>query len=71
MLYGLQPGPLLFKDHPDFVWAVIASMYIGNVFLLLLNLPLLGMWAKLTTVPYAIMGPVILIICIVGAYTVI
>ncbi len=70
MIYGLQPGPLLFKDHPDFVWTIIASMYIGNILLLVLNLPLVGLWARLTTVPYAIMGPVILIICIVGAFTV-
>ena len=70
MLYGLQPGPLLFKDHPDFVWTVIASMYIGNFILLILNLPLVGLWAKMTTVPYGIMGPVILIISIVGAYSV-
>lgn len=70
MLYGLQPGPLLFKDHPDFVWTVIASMYIGNLILLVLNLPLVGLWAKMTTVPYGIMGPVILIISIVGAYSV-
>ncbi len=70
MIYGLQPGPLLFQKHPEFVWTVIASMYIGNVMLLILNLPLVGMWAKLTTIPYGIMGPVILVICIVGAYTV-
>jgi putative tricarboxylic transport membrane protein len=70
MIYGLQPGPLLFKENPDFVWTVIASMYIGNVILLLLNFPLVGMWAKIATVPYAIMGPVILIISIVGAYSV-
>ncbi len=70
MLYGLKPGPLLFKDHPDFVWTVIASMYIGNFILLVLNLPLVGLWAKMTTVPYGIMGPVILIISIVGAFSV-
>ena len=70
MLYGLQPGPLLFKDHPDFVWTVIASMYMGNFILLVLNLPLVGLWAKMTTVPYGIMGPVILIISIVGAFSV-
>jgi len=70
MIYGLQPGPMLFKEHPDFVWTVIASMYIGNVVLLVMNLPLVGMWAKLTAVPYGIMGPVILIFCIVGAYSV-
>jgi putative tricarboxylic transport membrane protein len=70
MLYGLQPGPMLFAEHADFVWTIIASMYIGNVILLVLNLPLVGMWAKLANVPYGILGPIILIICIVGAYTV-
>ena len=70
MIYGLQPGPLLFKDHPDFVWTVMASMYIGNVILLVLNLPLVGVWARLTTVPYGVMGPVILVICFLGAYTI-
>lgn len=70
MIYGLQPGPLLFTENPDFVWTVIASMYIGNVMLLLLNLPLVGLWAKIANVPYTIMGPVILVISIVGAYSV-
>src|SRR5512136_2465370 len=49
MIYGLQPGPMLFTQNPDFVWAVIASMYIGNVMLLVLNLPLVGMWARIAT----------------------
>jgi putative tricarboxylic transport membrane protein len=70
MIYGLQPGPLLFQSHPDFVWAVIASMYIGNVMLLILNLPLVGLWARFTTVPYGIMAPIILLISFVGAYSV-
>ena len=69
MIYGLQPGPLLFEQHPDFVWTVIASMYIGNVMLLVLNLPLVGFWARLTRVPYGILGPIILIISVVGTYT--
>ena len=51
-IYGLQPGPLLFEKQPAFVWAVIASMYIGNVMLLILNLPLVGLWARLAHVPY-------------------
>ncbi len=70
MIYGLQPGPMLFQENSDFVWTVIASMYIGNIMLIVLNLPLVGMWARLTRVPYGIMGPVILIISIVGAYSV-
>lgn len=70
MIYGLQPGPLLFQQHPDFVWTVIASMYIGNIMLLVLNLPLVGMWARLTTIPYGILAPVILLLCVVGSYSV-
>ena len=69
MIYGLQPGPLLFRDRPDFVWTIIGSMYIGNVMLLVLNLPLVGLWARLTRAPYAIMAPVILILCLIGSYS--
>jgi putative tricarboxylic transport membrane protein len=69
MVYGLQPGPLLMLENPDLVWTIIASMYIGNAMLLVLNLPLVGLWARLTTVPYRIMAPVILMICVVGAYS--
>ncbi|MBI2218914.1 MAG: tripartite tricarboxylate transporter permease [Candidatus Rokubacteria bacterium] len=69
-IYGLQPGPLLFEKQPAFVWAVIASMYIGNVMLLVLNLPLVGLWARLVHVPYAVMGPMILVFSVVGAFSV-
>jgi putative tricarboxylic transport membrane protein len=69
MIYGLQPGPLLIKDNPNLVWTIIGSMYVGNVMLLILNLPLVGLWAKLTTVPYRIMGPIIMMICMIGAYS--
>jgi putative tricarboxylic transport membrane protein len=70
MMYGLQPGPFLFVHHADFAWAVIASMYIGNVILLILNLPLVGFWARLCLVPYRYIGPIILGVCLVGAYSV-
>lgn len=69
MMYGLQPGPLLFTEHSNFTWTVIASMYIGNVMLLILNLPLVGLWAHLCYIPYRILGPFILAICFVGAYS--
>ncbi|HOE16664.1 MAG TPA: tripartite tricarboxylate transporter permease [Syntrophorhabdaceae bacterium] len=69
MIYGLQPGPLLFKTNPDLVWTIIGSMYIGNVMLLVLNLPLVGLWARLTAVPYRIMAPIIMMLCLVGAYS--
>jgi putative tricarboxylic transport membrane protein len=69
MVYGLQPGPLLFQQNADFAWTVIASLYVGNVILLLLNLPLIGMWVRLTRVPYGILGPVILLLAFLGAYS--
>jgi putative tricarboxylic transport membrane protein len=70
MMYGLQPGPMLFKTNPDFVWAVIASMYIGNVMLLVLNLPLVGMWAKIVKIPFYILGPLIVFCSVVGTYSI-
>jgi len=69
IMNGLTPGPLLFSQHATFVWAVIASLYIGNVILLILNLPLVGWWAKLLKIPYNILVVFILIFCIIGAYS--
>ncbi len=68
MLHGLQPGPLLFEQHKEFIWGVIASMYVGNVMLLMLNLPLVGMWVKFLQIPYPLMAPGILAICFIGTY---
>ncbi len=70
ILWGLQPGPLLFVEHPDFVWAVIASMYVGNVMLLILNLPLVPLFASILRVPYAALFPGIVLLSIVGVYAV-
>ncbi len=70
MMYGLQPGPMLFKQNPQFVWAVIASMYIGNVMLLVLNLPLVGMWARIAIIPFPILGPLIVLCSVVGTYSI-
>jgi putative tricarboxylic transport membrane protein len=70
MMYGLQPGPMLFKDNPEFVWAVIASMYIGNVMLLVLNLPLVGMWARICVIPFYILGPLIVFCAVLGTYSI-
>lgn len=69
LIQGVTPGPLLLKDHPDLFWAVIASMYIGNVLLLVLNLPLVGLWVQLLKVPYSILAPVIVLICSIGVYS--
>jgi putative tricarboxylic transport membrane protein len=70
MMYGLQPGPMLFKQNPEFVWAVIASMYIGNVMLIVLNLPLVGMWAKICVIPFYILGPLIVFFSVLGTYSI-
>jgi len=70
MMYGLQPGPMLFKENPEFVWAVIASMYIGNVMLLVLNLPLVGMWARICVIPFYILGPLIVFFSVLGTYSI-
>jgi putative tricarboxylic transport membrane protein len=66
---GVQVGPRLITDHPDIFWGVVASMYIGNVLLLALNLPLIGLWVKLLKIPYAFLFPLILIFCVIGAYS--
>ena len=70
MMYGLQPGPMLFKSNPQFVWAVIASMYIGQVICVILNLPLVGMCARIATIPFPVLGPLILIFSVIGAYSI-
>jgi putative tricarboxylic transport membrane protein len=70
IMHGLTPGPALFRDSPDFVWAVIASMFIGNLILLIMNLPMAGLWANITRVPFKLLFPIILIILITGTYTI-
>jgi putative tricarboxylic transport membrane protein len=67
---GLTPGPFLFQERPDLVWAVIASFFIGNVILLILNLPLVGLWAKILEVPYQYICTGTLLFCILGAYSI-
>lgn len=70
MIYGLHPGPLLIKESPDVFWGVIGSMYIGNAMLLLLNLPLIGIWVKILKIPYAYLFSSIILFCLVGSYTI-
>ncbi len=67
--YGVQVGPLLIKNSPDIFWGVVSSMYIGNFMLLVLNLPLIGLWVKILKVPYVILFPLILLFCVVGVYS--
>jgi len=69
IIHGLTPGPFLFKERPDVVWGLIASFYLGNVILLILNLPLVGFWAKLLEIRYQYLYPGILLFCILGAYS--
>ncbi|MDI6755406.1 MAG: tripartite tricarboxylate transporter permease [Thermodesulfobacteriota bacterium] len=69
MLYGLKPGPRLFITNPDFVWAVIASMFIGNMILIFMNLPMAPLFALGLRIPYRYLYPGILLICIIGAYS--
>jgi len=70
IIHGMSPGPLLIKRNPELFWGTIASMYIGNVMLLILNLPLIGLWVKLLKVPYRILYPFILFFCVIGAYSI-
>jgi putative tricarboxylic transport membrane protein len=70
MIHGVQPGPLLMSEHPDIFWGVITSMYLGNVMLLILNLPLIGLWVQLLRVPYALLFPAIFLFCLVGVYSI-
>lgn len=70
IMHGLTPGPALFQERPDFVWAIIASMFVGNVMLLFINLPMAGIWAKISMVPAKLLYPIILGISVLGAYTV-
>ena len=68
MIHGLRPGPMLFSAHPDFVWGLVASMYIGNVLLVVLNMPLIGLWVRLLKVPYKILMPLVITISAVGVF---
>ncbi|MSQ19504.1 MAG: tripartite tricarboxylate transporter permease [Betaproteobacteria bacterium] len=69
VIHGIQPGPLFMTQRPDLFWGVVASMYVGNVFLLLLNLPLVGIWVQLLRVPYRILFPLVLLLSVVGTYS--
>ena len=69
VIYGTKPGPMLIQEHPGLFWGVVASMYMGNFMLLVLNLPLIGLWVKVLKVPYPILFPLILLFCLIGAYS--
>ena len=69
IIQNIQPGPQVISNHPDIFWGLIASMWIGNLMLVVLNLPLVGIWVRMLRVPYRILFPVILVFCSVGAYS--
>jgi putative tricarboxylic transport membrane protein len=70
LLFGIQPGPRLFETNPEIVWPVIASLYLGNIALLVLNLPMIPVWVRLLKIPYWVLYPAILVLAVVGAYSV-
>ncbi len=70
MIHGIKPSAFLVTEHPQVFWGVITSMYVGNVFLLVLNLPMIPVWVKLLKIPYGILFPLILLFCLIGVYTV-
>lgn len=69
IIYGTVPGPMMIQEHPQVFWGIISSMYVGNVLLVILNLPLIGIWVKVLNIPYPIFFPLILVFCVVGVYT--
>ncbi len=70
LIHGIRPGPLFISEHPQVFWGLIASMYIGNLILVILNLPLVGLFVSLLRVPFRILFPMILLICVVGVYSI-
>jgi len=70
MIHGIQPGPRVISSNPSLFWGVIASMWVGNLMLLVLNLPLIGIWVRVLSVPYRFLYPAILLFCCVGIYAV-
>ena len=70
MIHNIQPGPQVMSSNPKLFWGLIVSMWIGNLFLVLLNLPLIGIWVRLLSVPYRVLYPAILLFCCIGAYSI-
>jgi putative tricarboxylic transport membrane protein len=70
LMWGLQPGPLLLDENPEFAWGLIGSMYLGNTMLLVLNIFCIPLFARLARVPFRVLAPVIVVVCALGTYTV-
>ncbi len=69
-LHGVVPGPQVIDQHPDLFWGVVTSMWIGNLMLVIINLPLIGIWVKFLKVPYRLLFPMIVLVCCIGIYSV-
>jgi len=69
IIHGIQPGPQVMQERPELFWGMIASMWIGNLMLVILNLPMIGVWVKLLSVPYRLLYPAILVLCCIGIYS--
>src|SRR3546814_12241082 len=70
MIHGIAPGPMVIVNHPDIFWGVVASFFIGNVLLVVLNVPLIGLWVRLLQVPFQYLYPVIIVLFCIGVYRV-
>jgi putative tricarboxylic transport membrane protein len=70
MTHGVSPGPNLIDQYPQLYWGFVASMYVGNIVLLILNLPLVGLFVRILRIPYSILYPIILVMCVIGVYSV-
>ncbi|MFB9950520.1 tripartite tricarboxylate transporter permease [Rhizobium puerariae] len=70
IIQGIQPGPAVMARQPELFWGIIASMWVGNVFLLILNLPMIGLWVRLISAPYRFLFPMIVVFCVIGAYSI-
>ena len=68
LIHGVTPGPLMLQENPEIFWGIIGSMYIGNIMLLVLNLPLIPLWVQLLRIPGKILYPLVLLFCVIGAY---
>jgi putative tricarboxylic transport membrane protein len=70
LIHGVTPGPLLIQNNPELFWGLIASMYVGNAVLLVLNLPMIGLFINILRIPYAYLYPLILVLCVLGVYAI-
>ena len=68
-IHDINPGPGLMRDHPDIFWGLIASFWVGNILLLILNIPLIGIWIKILKIPYAVLFPTIMVLLCIGVYS--